>query len=91
MMLLLRSSGDEHAEKLRLGVLRMFAERLATSAGWHPEDPATDGLLLRAQLVLSASIGVAVMRYTGLAPLADATEQDLTEPLRDLVNAVLRH
>ena len=88
--LLLRSSGDERAEQIRLGVLRAFGERLASAAGWHPTDPDAEQVLLRAQLVLAASIGIAVLRsFPGLEPLASATEKDLVEPLRDLVDALL--
>lgn len=90
LLLLLRSSGDERAEQIRLGVLQSLGERLAAAAGWSHEDPDGDRLLLRAQLVLSVSIGMAVLRASpGLEPLASATEHDLLHPLRDLVGALL--
>jgi AcrR family transcriptional regulator len=90
LMLLLRSSGDERAEQMRFGVLRRFSERLAATAGWQPEDPAGEQLLLRAQLVLAASLGITLLRSTTkIEPLASATEEDLAAPLRDLVNTLL--
>ena len=89
LLLLLRSSGDERAEQIRLGVLRTFAESLASAAGWRPGDPDADGVLLGAQFVLSASIGIAVLRSSGLEPLASATERDLVAPLHELVEALL--
>ena len=90
LMLLLRSSGDERAEQMRFGVLRRFSERLAATAGWQPEDPAGEQLLLRAQLVLAASLGITLLRSTTkIEPLASATEEDLAAPLRDLVHTLL--
>ncbi len=90
LLLLLRSSGDERAEELRIGVLRTFATRLASVAGWRPGDPDAEHILLRAQLVLAASIGIAVLRSsTGLEPLARATEEELLVPLRELVETLL--
>jgi len=90
LLLLLRSSGDERAEQTRLGFLRSFSERLASAAGWRTEDPDGDRLLLRAQVVLATSIGIALLRSApGLEPLTSATETDLVEPLRDMINALL--
>lgn len=87
--LLLRRSGDERVDRLRLKFLRYYTERMAAAAGWQPG--GDDRLLLRAQLVLAASIGAAVFRSAGLEPLASVSEPDLADPLRDLVNAVLLH
>jgi AcrR family transcriptional regulator len=86
--LLLRRSGDERIDQLRLGFLRYYTERLATAAGWHP-GAGDDELLVRAQLVLAASIGAVVFRSAGLEPLATADEGDLVGPMRDLVDALL--
>lgn len=89
VLLLLRSSGDEGAEQVRLAMLRTLAERLAAVAGWRAEAP-DDDLLLRAQVVLCTSIGMAVLRATGgVEPLASATADDLTVPLQALVEALL--
>ncbi|MGW4463519.1 TetR family transcriptional regulator [Micromonospora sp. NPDC004704] len=91
LTLLLRSSGDTRADEIRLGVLHQSGERLAAAAGWRPDEPDSDRLLLQAQMVLAATIGLAVLRTTStpLQPLASATEQDLVEPLRALVDALL--
>ncbi|GAA1412581.1 TetR/AcrR family transcriptional regulator [Catellatospora coxensis] len=91
LLLLLRSSGDERTEQMRLDVLRRFAERLAATAGRQPDLPDPDQLMLRAQLVLAAAIGTTLLRASGLQPLTRATEQDLIEPLRDLVHGVLHN
>ncbi|MEO3752569.1 TetR family transcriptional regulator [Streptomyces sp. B6B3] len=90
LLLLLRASGDERTERMRTDLLRTVSERLAGTAGWRPEDPAGDGLLLRAQLILAATFGLTVLRASpGLEPLTSATEEDLHQPLRDLVDALL--
>ena len=90
LVLLLRSSGDERADRIRLGALRVPCERLAALAGWHPGHPDADRLMLRAQVVLAASVGISVLRsMTGLAPLTDATEEDLAGPLGEVIAALL--
>jgi AcrR family transcriptional regulator len=90
LLLLLRSSGDERAEQKRIGMLHRFGSRLASAAGWTPDRPSAGELLLRAQLVLSAAVGVVVLRsWPGLEPLGSATEQQLSGPLHDLVMGVL--
>ncbi|MFF4672790.1 TetR family transcriptional regulator [Streptomyces sp. NPDC001279] len=90
LLLLLRSSGDERTERMRTGLLRTFSERLASAAGWRPDAPGGEQLLLRAQLVLSVAFGITVLRASrGLEPLASATEKDLGDPLRDVVDALL--
>ncbi|GGN33646.1 AcrR family transcriptional regulator [Actinoplanes campanulatus] len=92
LVLLLRSSGDEGADRIRLGLLQSYSERLAAVAGWSPGSPEGDDLLLRAQVVLAAAAGIALLRTkTGLGPLAQATEEDLVPPLRDLVEALLKN
>ncbi len=88
LVLLLRSSGDESADRIRLDLLRSYGQRLAVAAGW-PEDD--EDMLLRAQIVLAAATGIALLRTkSGLEPLASATAEDLVPPLRDLVDALLR-
>ncbi|WP_275979960.1 TetR/AcrR family transcriptional regulator [Couchioplanes caeruleus] len=48
------------------------------------------GRVLRAQIVLAAALGMTLLRSTvSVEPLATATEEDLREPLSDLVNALL--
>jgi len=90
LLLLLRPSPDEAAESIRLDVLRSFAERLAGYAGWYPAHPVAEQLLLRAQLVLAAALGVAMLRSTtAVQPLAAASERELVEPLAALLSALL--
>jgi AcrR family transcriptional regulator len=90
LLLLLRSSGDERADQIRLDILRSFAERLASTAGWRSGDPDGDQLLLRAQIMLAAAFGIALLRASAaLEPLASAGQQDLLGPLQDLVGALL--
>jgi AcrR family transcriptional regulator len=90
LLLLLRSSGDPRAERIRLDILRSFAERLASAGSWHPGHPDAEHLLLSAQIALAAAFGIAVLRSsTALEPLASASEQDLVAPLGDLINALL--
>ncbi|MET8360034.1 TetR family transcriptional regulator [Micromonospora sp. NPDC005171] len=90
LSLLLRSSGDAGADEIRRGVLIRSSEQLAAARGWRPGEPGSEQLLLRAQMVLAAGIGVAVLRSSiQLEPLSSATQQDLVGPLRDLVDALL--
>ena len=87
LILLLRSSGDARADEIRLGILRTFGEKMARLAGWEEGD---DALLLRAQMIIAASLGIAMVRSkSGLEPLASATKDDLVGPLTDLIGAVL--
>jgi AcrR family transcriptional regulator len=90
LLLLLRSSGDERADQIRLGILRSSAESLASIAGRQPGGPAGEELLLRAQITLAATLGMAVLRAgAAMEPLTSASEQDLAAPLRDLINGLL--
>jgi len=90
LVLLLRSSGDEKADQIRIGMLRASSERLAALAGWRPGHPAADELLLRAQVVLATAVGISVLRsMTRLEPLAAAGEEDLSGPMGDVVRALL--
>ncbi len=89
LLVLLRSSGDERAEQVRIATLRGYGERLAALAGWTGE-PGSEDLLLRAQLVLSTAIGIVILRsQPRIQPLASATREELNGPLDRLVNAVL--
>lgn len=91
IMLLLRSSGDERAERIRQDILHTFAVRLATAAGWRPGLPDADQRLLSAQITLAAAFGLAVLRSsTALEPLTSARPEDLVAPLTRLVDALLR-
>nr|BFE56048.1 hypothetical protein GCM10020063_005740 [Dactylosporangium thailandense] len=87
LALLLRSSGDERADEIRRGVLRTSAERLAAAAGREPGD---EEVLLRAQMVLAASLGIVLLRSVGaMEPLQSADRDALAGPLRDLIAAML--
>ncbi|MCY1139394.1 TetR family transcriptional regulator [Actinoplanes sp. Pm04-4] len=87
LVLLLRSSGDARADEIRAGILRSYAQNLAVLAGWQEGD---DELLLRAQVTIAASLGIAMLRSkTKLEPLASATKDDLVGPLTDLIEGVL--
>jgi AcrR family transcriptional regulator len=91
LLLLLRSSGDERADQIRLDILRSFAERLASAAGWRPGHPDGDRLMLSAQIVLSSAFGIALLRSSAaMEPLRSAGHEDLVEPLHKLIDALLR-
>ncbi|MGW1062102.1 TetR family transcriptional regulator [Micromonospora rubida] len=90
LALLLSSSGDTRADEIRLGVLHYASEQLASAGGRQADEPDSETILLRAQIVLAAAIGIALLRSsTPLQPLASTTEQDLIAPLRDLTDALL--
>ena len=88
LLLLLRTSKDERADAIRRGILRSFAERLAAFAGWAPGgDPR---LLVRAELVMAATLGVIQLRASSsLEPLTSATEDELVAEVRTLLGALL--
>jgi AcrR family transcriptional regulator len=86
LLLLLRSSGDDRIDELRRSVLSAVSEKMAAAAGGTDPDSA----LLRAQIVLATTLGIVTLRSSlGIQPLSSASEQQLLEPLRDLVRAVL--
>lgn len=90
LMLLLRSSGDERTEQIRRSAIARSAERIAAAAGWRPDDPDGDALLLRAQVALSVGLGLVLLRSSsGLEPLGSANEGELCSPVRDLLTSVL--
>lgn len=86
LMLLLRSSGDERADALRMATLRSFAVGTATAAGL---DPTSESDILRAQLAIATALGLVLLRSTGLEPLGSATEADLDAPLGDFFRELL--
>jgi AcrR family transcriptional regulator len=84
LLLLVRGSGDERIDAMRRAVLQTMSERLAAASGL----PGQEGVL-RAQILLAASLGVALLRATvGLQPLATATEAQMRGPLTDVVEAL---
>jgi AcrR family transcriptional regulator len=89
LLLLLRSSGDERVDDIRRNVLRSVSEGLAAATSGQQEFQDDDPLLLRAQIVLAATLGLVLLRSSVALPISSTTEQDLMEPLSDLVNAML--
>jgi AcrR family transcriptional regulator len=90
LLLLLRSSNDERAEAIRRTTFETFSRRLAIATGADPRSAAFADVMLRAQVVLSAVIGVVLLRSsTGVEPLTSATEDELGPPLADLLAALL--
>lgn len=90
MLLLVRSSGDERADEIRRRTMRSFTERAAAVAGWSPDDPTTGHLLLRAQVAMALAFGISAIRASSdMEPLASASEQELSDPLRDVLSALL--
>lgn len=86
-MFLARSSGDEATDALRLEILQQFSERLAGLVS--PELPEEERAL-RAQLALCVGFGIATMRTSiALAPLAEASPDELIGPIRELAAALL--
>lgn len=90
LVLLLRSSGDESAEKFRLDTLLAYAVYLAEVAGGLPDGPEFAHRLLRAQLALCAALGVAVLRSsTQMQPLSSVDRADIVAPVRAMIRALL--
>jgi AcrR family transcriptional regulator len=89
LLLLLRSSGDERVDDVRRNVLRSVSERLAATTSGQQEFSDDDPLLLRAQIVIAATLGLVLLRSSAALPISAVNEQDLIEPLSDLVNAML--
>jgi AcrR family transcriptional regulator len=90
LLLLLRSSGDENADRIRRNALEHFTRRLAAAAGWDADDRATDPVLLRAQLAIATMLGVVALRTSAAAhPIATADPEDLTAPLREIFQLLL--
>jgi len=90
LLLLLRSSGDENADRIRRTTLEHFTRRLAAAAGWDADDPATAPILLRAQLAIATSLGVVMLRTSGaVQPVASAGLDELSGPLGQVFETLL--
>jgi len=90
LLLLLRSSGDENADRIRRRTLEHFTERLAAAAGWSADDPSTEPVLLRAQLAIATMLGVVMLRASAAAePIASASAGDLGGPLGQVFRVLL--
>jgi AcrR family transcriptional regulator len=89
VLMLLRVSGDERVDDLRRQALLEYGRQVLEASGTLPSHHDEERLL-NAQLVIALGIGVAVLRSAvGLQPLRDATSDDLIEPLRHVVEALL--
>ncbi|MBB4744933.1 AcrR family transcriptional regulator [Actinoplanes octamycinicus] len=86
LLLILRSSGDQHADEIRLRFLQMFAEKLAKAALLQGATPD----ILRAQILLATAIGVTLLRATHLEPLASTSAQSLTAPIAEVLKALFQ-
>jgi len=90
LLLLLRSSGDEQADRIRRNTLQALARRLAAVAGWREGDPATEHLELRADIALSMILGVVMLRTSGaLEPMASAEAEAIAAPLHEAMKVLL--
>jgi AcrR family transcriptional regulator len=90
LLLLLRSSGDDNADRIRRNTLEHFTRKLAAAAGWNADDPDTEPVLLNAQLAIATMLGVVMLRTSAaVQPVASASADDLTEPLGRMLRVLL--
>ncbi|UFS58625.1 TetR/AcrR family transcriptional regulator [Subtercola endophyticus] len=90
LLLLLRSSGDENADRIRRRTMEHFTQQLAAAAGWRADDPTTAPILLRAQLAIATMLGVVMLRTSAaVQPVASAGADDLSGPLGQVFQALL--
>lgn len=90
LLLLLRSSGDENADRIRRRTLEHFTRKLAGASGWSPDDPRTEPVLLKAQLAIATMLGVVMLRTSAaVEPVASATAEELADPLREVLRVLL--
>ena len=87
LSLLLRTSGDENADRIRLGLLERIVDAIA-HAGCENPSPAHR---VRAHLLLCTALGLAITRWGGLAmePLASASPKVVLEATTALTHALL--
>ncbi|MBB2946993.1 AcrR family transcriptional regulator [Actinoplanes lutulentus] len=86
LLLLVRTSGDERIDDLRRDFLRALSEKVAVKTG----NTIDESTLLRAQILLAAVLGMVLLRSTlGIQPLSAAGEDELRQPLADLIDALL--
>jgi AcrR family transcriptional regulator len=90
LLLLLRTSGDERADSIRRKTLRTFAERIAALVGWEVGQDGDDELLLRAEIAIAMSLGITLLRTSGVEPLTSAAQENLMGPIGDAFSALLR-
>lgn len=87
LSLLLRTSGDENADRIRIGLLERIVDAIAHAGCENP----TPGHRVRAHLLLCTALGLAITRWGGLAmePLASAPPQVVHEATTALTRALL--
>lgn len=86
MLMLLRSSGDADVDALRRSVLHGSSEQVSVLLD---PDGDPDGGLLRAQVVLAAALGIAVLRASpGLEPLRSTGPDDLAGVLLQVLTGL---
>lgn len=90
LLLLLRSSGDENANRIRRRTLEHFTQRLAAAAGWTADDPDTAPILLRAQLAIATMLGSVMLRTSAaVQPMSTAGLDELADPLARMFRSLL--
>ncbi|MBF4621438.1 TetR/AcrR family transcriptional regulator [Clavibacter sp. VKM Ac-2542] len=90
LLLLLRSSGDENADRIRRRTLEHFTQSIARAAGWIDDDARTASILLRAQLTIATMTGVVMLRTSAaVQPVATATAEELSGPLARMFRTLL--
>jgi AcrR family transcriptional regulator len=90
LLLLLRSSGDENADRIRRRTLEHFTQKLAAVAGWRADDPETEPVLLRAQLAIATMLGTVMLRTSAaVQPVSSAGTAELSAPLGQVFRALL--
>jgi hypothetical protein len=68
-----------------------LSQQLAAATNGQQEFQADGPLMLRAQIVIAAALGLVLLRSSAAMPISAAPEQHLPGPLSDLVNAMLSH
>lgn len=90
LLLLMRSSGDENADRIRRATLEHFTRRLAASAGWRRDDAPTAHILLRAQIAIATMVGVVMLRTSAATdPIAATAPEILATPLAQVFRVLL--
>jgi hypothetical protein len=90
LLLLLRSSGDEGADRIRRNTLRSYSERMAATSDRLPKDGDPEELILRAQVALATVLGVVLLRSgSAIEPLTSATQDELGGPLGEVLRTLL--
>jgi len=90
MLLLLRSSGDENADRIRRKTLEHYTQRLAANIGWVADDPTSAPILLKAQIAMATALGIIMLRTSAaVEPIASAGLDELREPLQHIFSTLL--